>query len=219
MPYCGGSTLENRNLGHTLDIVQELFFEGFKGATNIRTNKVAIIKDNSILRLINGTHQLGHAFYSTTITFKNSTDNNVFSFSIAFAFPKKLRPKRGAHGFSFVVSPSTELRGVFPSQYLDLFKPHDVEKFSNHIFAVEFDTVLNYEFYDINDNHVGVNVNSVMSNKFVLATQFIDKPSKQNLNFRTTITSDAERSPWDILARSEQGAICIPTMVEARSMM
>ncbi|VAI13914.1 unnamed protein product [Triticum turgidum subsp. durum] len=35
---------------------------------------------------------------------------------------------------------------------------------TNHVFAVEFDTVQDFEFADINDNHVGVDLNSLTSN-------------------------------------------------------
>ncbi|TKY56766.1 L-type lectin-domain containing receptor kinase S.4 [Spatholobus suberectus] len=167
---------------------QELFFEGFGGAANnISTSGVAAIEANgSILRLTNGTHKLGHAFYSAPIRFKNSADGDVLSFSTAFAFAIRSRdPKRGGHGLAFAVSPSKELRGAFPGQYLGLFKPHDVGNFSDHVFAVEFDTVLDYELYDINDNHVGVNVNSVVSNKSVPAAQFTDGSSKQELNLKS----------------------------------
>jgi serine/threonine protein kinase len=34
---------------------------------------------------------------------------------------------------------------------------------SNHIFAVELDTILNIEFDDINDNHVGIDINNLHS--------------------------------------------------------
>ncbi|TKY65931.1 L-type lectin-domain containing receptor kinase IV.2 [Spatholobus suberectus] len=89
---------------------QELFFEGFEGTTNVSTNGVAIIKNNSILRLTNDIHKLGHAFYLTLIIFKNSTDSNIFSFSIAFAFAIRSRdPKRGGHDFAFAISPSKKL--------------------------------------------------------------------------------------------------------------
>ncbi|TKY65930.1 L-type lectin-domain containing receptor kinase S.4 [Spatholobus suberectus] len=64
---------------------------------------------------------------------------------------------------------------------------------------VEFDIVLNYEFYDINDNHRGINVNNVVSNKSVCTAQFTNESSKQDLNFRTATTSDAERSTWGLI--------------------
>ncbi|XP_020233956.1 L-type lectin-domain containing receptor kinase S.4 [Cajanus cajan] len=163
---------------------EELLFQGFQSAaTNITTNGVASIQQNGILRLTNSNNQLGHAFYSTPLKFKNSSDGAVFSFSTAFAFAITNRdPKHGGHGFAFTLSPSKDLPGAYSGQYLGLFKPHDVGNSSNHLFAVEFDTVLDYEIYDINNNHVGVNVNTIISNKSVPAT---DASSKQSLSLKS----------------------------------
>ncbi|XP_027368496.1 L-type lectin-domain containing receptor kinase S.4-like [Abrus precatorius] len=164
---------------------QELFFEGFKDAisgNNISIDGGAVIENCGILRLTNDTHMLGHAFYSTPIRLKNSTNAKVFSFSTAFAFAiTSSDPKQGGHGFAFAISPSKVLPGAYPSQYLGLLNPHDVGNFSNHLFAVEFDTVQDYEFYDINGNHVGINLNSMVSKKSVPAAQFTDGSSKQDL--------------------------------------
>lgn len=51
-----------------------------------------------------------------------------------------------------------------PSPYLGLFNTSSNGEDYNHIFAVEFDTVQDFEFNDINDNHVGVDLNSLISN-------------------------------------------------------
>nr|DAD34194.1 TPA_asm: hypothetical protein HUJ06_004834 [Nelumbo nucifera] len=39
--------------------------------------------------------------------------------------------------------------------------PGAVANFSNHVFAVELDTILSPEFADINDNHVGIDMNNL----------------------------------------------------------
>ncbi|KAJ1422240.1 Serine/threonine-protein kinase, active site [Sesbania bispinosa] len=168
----------------------ELFFDGFHGAaTNISLNGVAVIERRGILRLTNDTQRvIGHAFYSTPIQFKNSSTNaKVFSFSTAFAFaiiPQY--PKLGGHGFAFTISRSKVLPGAYPSQYLGLLNPNDVGNFSNHLFAVEFDTVQDFEFNDINGNHVGINLNNMASNKSVEAGVFSDgSKNKQDLNLKS----------------------------------
>ncbi|KAJ1400953.1 Serine/threonine-protein kinase, active site [Sesbania bispinosa] len=160
-------------------------FFGFHGASNISINGDAVIEDNGILTLTNDTEKVvGHAFYSNPIHFKNnSTDGKVFSFSTAFAFAITTKlPKQGGHGLAFTISPSKELKGAYPSQYLGLLNLHDVGKFSNHLFAVEFDTVQDYAFDDINGNHVGINLNNIKSNRSVTVA---DGSTKQHLNLQS----------------------------------
>lgn len=155
----------------------EFFYAGFnEAATNITLNGGAVIEHKGIIRLTNDTERvLGHAFYSTPIHFKNKTTTKAFSFSTSFAFAIVPQyPKLGGHGFAFTISPSKILSNGYPSQYLGLLNPHDLGNFSNHLFAVEFDTVQDFEFNDINDNHVGINLNNMVSNKSVKACFFTD---------------------------------------------
>ncbi|CAI8597253.1 unnamed protein product [Vicia faba] len=174
----------------------EFFFAGFNEATtNITLNGGAVIEHKGTLRLTNDTERvIGHAFYSTPINFKNKNNSTnhkhrVFSFSTSFAFaiiPQY--PKLGGHGFAFTVSPSNKLSNGYPSQYLGLLNPKDLGNFSNHIFAVEFDTVQDFEFNDINDNHVGINLNNMVSNKSVKACFFTDgsmNTQVQDLNLKS----------------------------------
>ncbi|KAH7678141.1 Non-specific serine/threonine protein kinase protein [Dioscorea alata] len=172
----------------------EFFYAGFSNSsdassntnTNISLNGVAEIEDNGILRLTNETSRLiGRAFYPTPLLFKNSTSSSVFSFSTCFAFaivPEYT--KLGGHGFAFVISTSSSLPGALPSQYLGLLNATDNGNATNHIFAVEFDTVQDFEFGDINDNHVGIDINSMISNASKAAAYFSDDSTKQDLNLK-----------------------------------
>lgn len=171
--------------------ITEFFFPGFKHQdSNITLNGVAHIAENGLLTLTNETSRLmGHAFYTSPFRFKNSTSGAAFSFSAQFAIaivPEY--PKLGGHGLACTFSPSTELRGALPSQYLGLLNSSDMGNFSNHLFAVEFDTVQDFEFQDINDNHVGININSLTSNASASAGYFGDDNStKQNLTLKSGI--------------------------------
>ncbi|XP_031275910.1 L-type lectin-domain containing receptor kinase S.4-like [Pistacia vera] len=167
--------------------LNELFFPGFKDSTtNITLSGVASFEKNGILRLTNETSRLqGHAFYSSPIQFKNLTTGKVFSFSTSFAVaivPEY--PKLGGHGLAFTISPSKNLKSL-PSQYLGLFNSSDMGNFSNHLFAVEFDTVQDFEFQDINDNHIGIDINSLTSNASTTAAYFIDSSTKENLTLKS----------------------------------
>lgn len=87
---------------------------------------------------------------------------------------------------AFTVSPAKEFAGALPSQYLGILNVTNNGNISNHLFAVEFDTVLDLEFSDINDNHVGVNINAMSSKNSTKAGFFIDGNStKQDLNLKS----------------------------------
>ncbi|KAL0451122.1 UNVERIFIED_CONTAM: L-type lectin-domain containing receptor kinase S.4 [Sesamum latifolium] len=93
-------------------------------------------------------------------------------------------PKLGGHGLAFTIAPSKELKSALPSQYLGLLNSSDVGNFSNHLFAVEFDTVQDFEFGDINDNHVGIDINDMESNQSAAAAYFSDNSVKKDLNLK-----------------------------------
>ncbi|KAL2928030.1 L-type lectin-domain containing receptor kinase S.4 [Bienertia sinuspersici] len=95
----------------------------------------------------------------------------------------------GGHGFAFTLAPSKELPGALPSQYLGLLNSSDNGNLTNHIFAVEFDEVQDFEFKDINDNHVGININSMISNASASAAYYVDGNSTaQNLVMKSGAT-------------------------------
>ncbi|KAL0375240.1 UNVERIFIED_CONTAM: L-type lectin-domain containing receptor kinase S.4 [Sesamum radiatum] len=167
--------------------MDEFTYTGFGDPqTNVSLNGVALIGKNGILRLTNETSRLiGHAFYPSPIRFKNSTNGTVFSFSTCFVFSIHPEyPKLGGHGLAFTIAPSKELKSALPSQYLGLLNSSDVGNFSNHLFAVEFDTVQDFEFGDINDNHVGIDINGLESNQSAAAAYFSDNSVKQDLNLK-----------------------------------
>ncbi|GKU91973.1 hypothetical protein SLEP1_g5769 [Rubroshorea leprosula] len=167
--------------------VNQLYFDGFKGAgSNMSLNGAAEVEDNGVIRLTNDTFRLiGHAFYSSPIKFKSSTDGKAFSFSTAFAFAMVPQyPQLGGHGLAFTISPSKELAGALPSQYLGLLNASDNGNFSNHVFAVEFDTVQDFEFGDINDNHVGIDLNSLTSNVSTAAAYLLENSTRELLNLK-----------------------------------
>ncbi|KAL7169217.1 hypothetical protein ACSBR2_034289 [Camellia fascicularis] len=66
---------------------------------------------------------IGQAFCNVPLQFKNSTnDGSVISFSTTFIFAiVQEYPGLGDHGLAFVVSPSIELQGALPLQYLGIF--------------------------------------------------------------------------------------------------
>ncbi|CAL9057708.1 unnamed protein product [Musa banksii] len=176
----------------------EFVYIGFSGdadggGSNMSLNGVAEIENRGILRLTNETSRLiGHAFYPAALRFRNATTGVAFSFSTTFAFaivPEYT--KLGGHGLAFTIAPTKELLGALPSQYLGLMNASDVGNATNHLFAVEFDTVQDFEFDDVNDNHVGVDVNSLVSNPTASAAYYGDDGVKKDLNLKGGYTIQA----------------------------
>ncbi|KAG8099582.1 hypothetical protein GUJ93_ZPchr0013g36223 [Zizania palustris] len=66
------------------------------------------------------------------------------------------------HGLAFVVAPTTNLSTAKAGQYQGLLNATNGTA-SDPILAVELDTIMNPEFRDISSNHVGLDVNSLMS--------------------------------------------------------
>ncbi|KAK1275395.1 L-type lectin-domain containing receptor kinase IV.1 [Acorus gramineus] len=162
---------------------ESFVFNGF-GVANMSLNGLAEITSNGLLRLTNTTQQQqGHAFYPTPLHF-----NKSFSFSTTFVFAIFSEdPELSGHGIAFVLSPNTDLPGSFPSQYLGLFSESNNGKSSNHVIAVELDTIFNYEFGDIDNNHVGIDVNSLRSVEAHPAGYFSDGSNRgfRNLSLRS----------------------------------
>lgn len=64
---------------------------------------------------------------------------------------------------TFLVTTNKNFSDAFPAQYLGLLNDQNNGNPNNHIFAVELDTIQNSEFEDINDNHIGININGLHS--------------------------------------------------------
>ncbi|WJX56839.1 hypothetical protein P8452_42459 [Trifolium repens] len=169
--------------------VNQFLYEGFKdiGPNNLTLEGFAKIEKNGIIRLTNHTNNItGHAFYPLPFQLKNSTTGKAFSFSSSFVLAVVPQyPNIGGHGMAFTIATTKDLKGS-PIQYLGLFNSSNVGNFSNHLFAVEFDTVQDFGFDDINDNHVGIDINGLKSNASVIAGYYTDNDStKQYFNIKS----------------------------------
>ncbi|KAH0887382.1 hypothetical protein HID58_063478 [Brassica napus] len=108
-------------------------------------------------------HTYGQAFHDEILQFKNS-NGTMTSFSVTFFFAIVPQHKRkGSHGMAFVISPTRGMKNASADQYLGIFNKANNGNRSNHIFAVELDINKDDEFGDIDDNHVGININGMRS--------------------------------------------------------
>lgn len=153
-----------------------LIFNGFRQTDLMSVSGVAEITSDGVIQMTGGRDlTVGHAFYPLPITFKRSTDGKTFSFSTTFVFAI-VSPYRNlsAHGIAFALTPTKELQ-TLSSQYLGLFNLSSVGDSDDHIIAVELDTIMNPQFNDINDNHVGIDINSLISKNSSSASYYDNK--------------------------------------------
>ncbi|CAL9245737.1 unnamed protein product [Arabidopsis halleri] len=120
---------------------------------------------NGYFTLTNTTkHTFGQAFDSAHVEIKNSSTGLIPSFSVNFFFaivPE--HNQQGSHGMAFVISPTRGLPGASSDQYLGIFNETNNGKISNNVIAIELDIHKDEEFGDIDDNHVGININGLRS--------------------------------------------------------
>ncbi|GMN56959.1 hypothetical protein TIFTF001_026070 [Ficus carica] len=140
-------------------------YTGFKSA-NLSLDGAAETTSKGLLRLTKDTKQRkGHAFYTNPVNFKNklNSTNASFSFSTNFVFAIRSEYKTLSGQFAFVIAPTRGLPGALPSQYLGLFNSTSNGNTTNQVIAIEFDTIKSSEFGDMDDNHVGIDINGLES--------------------------------------------------------
>ncbi|XP_042491190.1 L-type lectin-domain containing receptor kinase IV.2-like [Macadamia integrifolia] len=151
-------------------------YNGFQEA-NFSFDGLAQITHNGLLMLTNGTKlQKSHTFYPHSLQFKNLSTGNVISFSSTFVFAMVSEyPTIGGPGIAFVITPSMKFPGAKAGHYLGLFNETNMRNSSNHVIAVELDSLQNIDVKDIDDNHVGIDINSLISVTSASASYFSDQ--------------------------------------------
>ncbi|KAJ0026112.1 hypothetical protein Pint_07703 [Pistacia integerrima] len=157
----------------------QFIYHGFS-ESKLHLDGMAEILSNGLLQLTNATQlKTGHAFYPFSFKFNVSSYKSLsFSTTFVFAIVPAPNNKLSGHGMALVISPSLDLSKGTPTAYLGLFNSSNDGLSTNHILAVELDTVQTVEFNDINENHVGIDINKLESNESATATYFSDKEMK-----------------------------------------
>nr|DAD42746.1 TPA_asm: hypothetical protein HUJ06_000976 [Nelumbo nucifera] len=166
------------HLKHASSQAQDGFvFYGFDNRS-LELNGNATVGDTGFVKLTNKDgpfYQKGHLFYSLPLQFKNSSLNgSVFSFSTSFVVAFTKSSQATGDGMAFVISPSKELHAAMPSQFLGLFNITTNMDPISHIVAIELDTIQTPEFSDIDNNHVGIDFNGLISNVSFTAGYYSD---------------------------------------------
>ncbi|KAI3755933.1 hypothetical protein L1987_55743 [Smallanthus sonchifolius] len=105
----------------------------------------------------------GTIIYNTPIRFSDNRTNSTTSFSTKFSFSiVNLNPlsTTGGGGLSFFISPDNHTLGS-PGGYLGLVNSSQLTQ--NKFIAIEFDTRRDPHFNDPNENHLGLDIDSLNS--------------------------------------------------------
>ncbi|KAK1396851.1 Protein kinase domain-containing protein [Heracleum sosnowskyi] len=157
-------------------------FNGFP-YKNLTLENAAIFTPNGLLKLSGGNKQHSHAIYPNQINFKNlHNSSSVFSFSTTFVFAIVSEySKLSSQGMTFFIVPTKAFVPARP-EYLGLSNETTTANATNHIFAVELDTVQNEKFDDIDGNHVGIDINGLKSKISQSAGYYRDNSTSKFLN-------------------------------------
>uniref|UniRef100_A0A0D9WV77 non-specific serine/threonine protein kinase n=1 Tax=Leersia perrieri TaxID=77586 RepID=A0A0D9WV77_9ORYZ len=147
----------------------DFVYSGFAGAgeANLNLDGAATVTPEGFLQLTDNTANIqGHAFYPTPFQFKKQLNGTVQSFSVAFMFGI-ISPYNDAStdGMAFVVAPNKGFPGAASAQFLGLLNSSSDNSTSNRMFAVEIDTAQNVELNDADGYHIGIDINSLRSEK------------------------------------------------------
>ena len=167
----------------------EFTFNGFFGNDLTMDGEAAV--SEGLLRLTSGqNHSKGHVFYTYPLNFTSAdvpTSSSAPSFSTTFVFA--IIPQYhdlSSHGLAFVLSSTKELFSALPGQFLGLLNGWNKGNSSNHLLAIELDTILNMDFNDIDDNHIGIDVNSLNSVASASAGYYTSDGEFHNLTLFST---------------------------------
>nr|XP_043622233.1 probable L-type lectin-domain containing receptor kinase S.7 [Erigeron canadensis] len=127
------------------------------GDSYIRNGVVGLTRETGVPSSSSGT-----VIYNTPIPFFDRNTNSTASFSTRFSFSIRNSSAAAGDGLAFFLSPDRHILGS-PGGYLGLVNSSQLTK--NRFIAIEFDTRLDLHFNDPDDNHVGLDVDSLNSIK------------------------------------------------------
>lgn len=209
------SASDHKSLGGpAINVTKHISFPDFKtfhhdvkllGSAKFSNEKgVLQIPDES--QTVDLRHQAGRALYSSPIRLHDPNTETPASFETTFAFQFKNASHNlnsdtghGGSGLTFIIVPDEFTVGR-PGKWLGML--NDACEDDYKAVAVEFDTRQNAEFGDPNDNHVGINLGSIVSTKTFNASDF-GMFLNDGLVHRAWITYDGARRWMDIRLGSD----------------
>ncbi|XP_057831906.1 L-type lectin-domain containing receptor kinase IX.1 [Cryptomeria japonica] len=150
----------------------KLFYDAYFDTSGVNSIELTTTRNNK-------TYSAGWAVYSRSIPVWNRPSGAVVSFSTHFQFIIKPDDSDlgSGGGLAFFMAPvGFKAPELSAGKYLGLVNNNTVGNASNQLLAVEFDTDQNS--FDPNDNHVGIDVNTVVSEAKATVTNGILKDGK-----------------------------------------
>ncbi|PON98502.1 GPCR kinase [Trema orientale] len=141
------------------NMLEEIYFQGdaFSSERGLQLTKNQV--DVSLL-----TNSVGRASYAKSVQLWDNNTRRLTDFTTHFSFIMKSSNNTSSYGdgISFFIAPlESEIPRFSEGGYLALFSRETELNTANPIVAVEFDNHMNN--WDPSPNHVGINVNSIIS--------------------------------------------------------
>ncbi|GFP94320.1 probable L-type lectin-domain containing receptor kinase s.7 [Phtheirospermum japonicum] len=175
------SAKQKNTLGPEINITKHLSFTDFGPNNPTTTNQDITLLGSASISSQTGCLQIpennlqysaGRAIYSSPIRLFDPNTRTPASFNTTFSFQihnPSNTPGPVSGGLSFIIVPDEFTVGR-PGPWLAML--NDVCEDESKVVAVEFDTRMNPEFGDPNDNHVGINLGSIVSSVAINASNF-----------------------------------------------
>ncbi|GJM84618.1 hypothetical protein PR202_ga00303 [Eleusine coracana subsp. coracana] len=181
---------------------EHFVYSGFAGV-HLTLDGAAVVTPAGLLELTNGTlRQKAHALHPAPFRFRNNYNGTsppaARSFSASFVFGILCSDADACgHGIVLFVAPgSYDLSSAFPSQYIGLVNGTTNGAAADHLFGVELDTDQNNEFRDIDGNHVGVDINGLISVDSASAGYYFNGDDKSGGFRNLTLASGEAMQVW-----------------------
>ncbi|PRQ17876.1 putative protein kinase RLK-Pelle-LRR-III family [Rosa chinensis] len=180
----------------TTNVTKHLHFPSFHpsnpelkclGNAVISEEKGVIQIPHASLKVQPQTYQVGRALYSSHIRLFDPMTLTPASFQTTFSFQfTNSTTNRSGNGLAFVIVPDEFTTGK-PGPWLGI-----VNDACNHykVFAVEFDTSHDLQFGDPNDDHVGINLGTIVSFKTANSSEASVSLHNHTVVHRVWITYD-----------------------------
>ncbi|KAK9292775.1 hypothetical protein L1049_020755 [Liquidambar formosana] len=225
-PILVDSTNKNGLSGPVINVTKYISFPDFSSSTNPRihhhvtllgsakfSNEMGTIQIPDASQTVDLRHQAGRAIYSSPIRLLDPLTQSPASFQTTFAFqfsnsttsPSPSGPTRnniyGGSGLTFIIVPDEFTVGR-PGPWLGMLNDACDDLYK--AVAIEFDTRHNPEFGDPNDNHVGINLGSIISTTTINASD-VGVSLNDGSVHRAWIQYDGQRRFMDIHLGSDGG--------------
>ncbi|KAL6205737.1 hypothetical protein ACLB2K_022990 [Fragaria x ananassa] len=167
-------------------------FNGFNSSDILLYGNATI--DSGVLSLTdNSTYSIGRALYNAKVPTRYPNSLNLLPFTTSFTFSiAPYKDPLGGHGFVLIFVPASGIQGASAGQYLGFLNNTSDGNPSNHAFGIEFDVFKDEEYSDIDNNHVGIDVNSLTSLASYKAGYWIGDDTKEDSNNTTWSFKEVE---------------------------